>query len=75
MHVSARADGKYNETAERLAYEGYKDLGGVKGGLIMGGPDAFDATSKGGMEELKHSLAGEELEKLIEDVNEKKTLS
>ena len=75
LHVSARADGKYEETAGLMAYESYKDLGGAKGGLILGGPDAFDSTSKGGMEELKHSLAGEELEKLIDDSgNVKKTL-
>ena len=62
LHVSARADGKYDDTAERMAYSSYKDLGGAKGGLILGGPDAFDSTSKGDLVELKNSLAGKELE-------------
>ena len=37
---------------QRLAYESYKDLGGAKGSIIMGGPDAFDASSKGVIDEL-----------------------
>ena len=56
LHVSARADGKYEETRRRKAYESYRDMGGIKGSLIMGGPDAFDVTSKGGIEDIMGSI-------------------
>ena len=76
LHVSARADGKYEDNVQRLAYENYKDLGGAKGGMIMGGPDAFDATSKGGIEELMGSMAEGEAEDVTDGaVEEKKTLT
>ena len=54
--MSARADGKYEETRRRKAYESYRDMGGIKGSLIMGGPDAFDVTSKGGIEDIMGSI-------------------
>ena len=56
MHVSARDDGKYEENTRVKAYQSYRDMGGVKGSLIMGGPDAFDVTSKGGLADLMGSI-------------------
>ena len=47
---SIRADGEYEDTAEHAAYEGYRNLGGAKGGLIIGGAHGFDSSSKGGLE-------------------------
>ena len=34
-------------------------MGGTQGSLIMGGPDAFDVTSAGGLAELMGSITGE----------------
>ena len=61
---------------QRLAYESYKDLGGAKGSMIMGGPDAFDATSKGVIDELMGSMVEDEAEHVTDGgVEEKKTLT
>ena len=56
LHISARADGNYDNTSRRKAYESYRNMGGFKGSLIMGGPDAFDVGSKGGIEDLMGSV-------------------
>ena len=41
---------------KKLVYQSYKDMGGLKGSLIMGGPDAFDVASNGGLAELMGSI-------------------
>ena len=42
-------------------YQSYKDMGGLKGSLIMGGPDAFDIASNGGLGELMGSIGSKSL--------------
>lgn len=44
-------------------YKSYRNMGGMAGSLIMGGPDAFDVSSKGGLGELMGSIGGYEDEK------------
>ena len=58
LHVSVKDDGKYEKNSRRKVYESYRDMGGVKGSLIMGGPDAFDITSKGRLSGLMGSVIG-----------------
>ena len=56
MHVSAREDGTIDRSTKRKVYESYRDMGGIKGSLIMGGPDAFDVSSANGIAGLMGSV-------------------
>ena len=39
-------------------YKSYKNMGGMLGSIVIGGPDAFDVSSRGGMAELMSSIGG-----------------
>ena len=57
--MSQNVDGQYVRDSRRLAYEGYSKEGGIKGSLIMGGPDAFDVSSTKGLAGMMGSFLSE----------------
>ena len=46
----------YNQSPDaRNTWRSYKKMGGMAGSMIIGGPDAFDVSSNGALEDLKKS--------------------
>ena len=62
LNMSVKHDGRYEDEDQMKVYKNYKDMGGMKGSIIMGGPDAFDVTSAAGLSALIGSIGDEEME-------------
>jgi len=56
MNKSVHQNG--SDSGGMNVYKNYKNMGGRQGNLIFGGPDAFDVTSKGGLDELRGNVDG-----------------
>lgn len=69
LNMSDSGTGQYTDKDKYKVYQSYKDLGGRKGSMILGGPDAFDVTSKAGLSALMGSIGDEQMQDQV-----KKTL-
>lgn len=60
LRMSVGNDGEYADPKKAILYKSYKDMGGIKGSLIMGGPDAFDFVSKTNLDGIVSSIGEHE---------------
>ena len=55
LRQSYNPNGQALSPDARKTWRSYKTLGGMAGSMIIGGPDAFDVSSNGALEDLKKS--------------------
>ena len=55
LRMSHNPNGHSLSPDVRKTWRSYKNMGGMAGSLVIGGPDAFDVSSNGALEDLKTS--------------------